>query len=228
VQAFVSLWSADLLALGDAVDAVADHADGFHIDVFDGHDVPELLFGPDLVAAVRDRTDKPLDIHLNVTDPDYWAGRFIAVGADMVTVQRAASPDIRASLDRIRDQGAAASLGLETREDPSSAVELYDRIDRVLVMGTELGVKGQELDEYAPDRVRALVAARTAPHHPAVFVDGGIRPHTVDALAEAGADGVIPGSLVYGDPDPVDAIHRLHRLPGVPWQPCTAGTGAIR
>lgn len=227
MQAFVSLWSADLLALGDAVDAVAGKADGFHIDVFDGHDVPELLFGPDLVAAVRKRTDLPIDVHLNVTDPDYWLDRFIAVGADMVTVQRAASGDIRKTLERIRGQGAAPSLGLEVDEHTSAAVELFDKVDRVLVMGTELGVRGQELDDHAPSRVRTLASARTAQHHPMIFVDGGIRAHTVDALAGAGSDGVIPGSLVFDDPHPAEAIDRLHRLPDVPWQHGATPTGRV-
>src|ERR1700734_2250114 len=102
MEAFVSLWSADLLAYGQDVRRVEDLAAGFHLDVFDGHNVPELLFGPDLVAALRRRTKAPLDVHLNVTDPDYWSVRFIDAGADMVTVQGAASRDIGATLGSIR------------------------------------------------------------------------------------------------------------------------------
>ena len=116
--AYVSLWSADLLALGEAVDKVAAVADAFHIDVFDGHNAPELLFGPDVVAALRSRTDKLLDVHLNVTDPDYWLGRFVDAGADMVTVQGEASADIRATLNLVRARGAHPSLGLEVHEPP--------------------------------------------------------------------------------------------------------------
>jgi len=136
VLAFVSLWSADLLALGEAVDRVAEVADAFHIDVFDGHNAPELLFGPDVVAALRGRTDKPLDVHLNVTDPDYWLGRFVDAGADMVTVQSGASPDIRATLGQVRSRGARPSLGLEVHEPVSQAEALFDAVDRVLLMGT--------------------------------------------------------------------------------------------
>ena len=83
MKAYVSLWSADLLDVGRAIDLVAPVADGFHLDVFDGHNVNELLFGPDFTAAVRKRTDLPLDVHLNVMDPDRWARRFIDVGADI-------------------------------------------------------------------------------------------------------------------------------------------------
>ena len=92
MKAYVSLWSADLLALGAAVDLLGDVVDGFHLDVFDGHDVQDLLFGPDLVAALRQRTSAVLDVHLNVTDPDYWAGRFAEAGADIITCRAAPAP----------------------------------------------------------------------------------------------------------------------------------------
>jgi ribulose-phosphate 3-epimerase len=214
VQAYVSLWSADLLALGAAVDLVAGVADGLHVDVFDGHSADELLFGPDLVAALRRRTAALIDVHLMVTDPDHWAERFMDVGADMVTVQHAAPPNIAATSRRIRERGVRPSLGLEVHEPVEAAVTLFDEVDRVLVMGTAIGVKSVGQGPATPDRVAALVAARAGGTTPAVFVDGGIRSHTVEALAAAGADGVIPGSLVFGTPDPVAAIHALHALPG--------------
>jgi len=214
--AYVSLWSADLLALGEAVDLLAGVADGFHIDVFDGHNVPELLFGPDVVAALRARTTTLLDVHLNVSDPDFWAPRFIEAGADMVTVQSGASNDIAATLGSIRSAGAQPSLGLEVHEPVGQAEGLFDAIDRVLVMGTLIGVKGVELDPATPGRISALVEARTGHFGPglgpSIVVDGGIRPHTVKVLAEAGADGVVPGSLVFGHPDPLVAVAELHAL----------------
>lgn len=214
--AYVSLWSADLLALGDAVDQVAEVADAFHIDVFDGHNVPELLFGPDFVAALRSRTSRPLDVHLNVSDPDYWADRFVSAGADMVTVQGGATPDIRATLELVRSCGAQPSVGLEVHEPVANAEMLFDVVERVLVMGTAIGIKGVDLDPATPARVSALVAARAqrfgAGTGPTIVVDGGIRAHTVKGLAEAGADGVVPGSLVFASADPVAAICELHAL----------------
>lgn len=214
--AYVSLWSADPLALGEAVDQVAEMADGLHIDVYDGHNVPELLFGPDLVAALRKRTSCPLDIHLNVTDPDYWLGRFIDAGADMVTVQSEASADIEATLGAVRERGASPSLGLEVHEPTRRAEEMFDTVDRILLMGTQIGIKGVEPDPGTPRRVAALVQARAqrfgASGGPTIVVDGGIRAHTVTGLAEAGADGVVPGSLVFEVADPVAAICALHDL----------------
>ncbi len=210
--AYVSLWSADLLDVGRAVDLVAPAADGFHIDVFDGHNVDDLLFGPDLVAALRRRTALPLDIHLNVTDPDHWARRFLDVGADMVTVQRRPCRDVHATLRLIRDRGGRPSLGIEVDEPIEPASRLSTDVDRFLVMGTPIGIKGAGLDPATPARIRALRAALPADRPVPVFVDGGIRPHTVGALAAAGATGVIPGSLVFADPDPLAAIEKLHTL----------------
>jgi len=215
--AYVSLWSADLLAVGDAVRLIEDDADGLHIDVFDGHNVRDLLFGPDFVAALRAHTDALLDVHLNVDDPDYWARRFIDVGADMITVQPSACPDVRASLRRIARAGARPALGLEV-DDPTELAEgLIEDVDRVLLMGTELGVKGVGLDPRTASRVRRLRAARDrSPRRPEIVVDGGIRRHTVPELAAAGADGVVPGSLVFGDADPRAALRWLHALRGHP------------
>lgn len=221
MHACVSLWSADLMATGAAVDLVNESADGFHIDVFDGHNVPELLFGPDFVAALRKRTSKLIDVHLNVTDPDYWAGRFADAGADMITVQSGASPDIRRTLTDIRDRGVQPSLGLEVHEPTSHAATLFDAIDRVLLMGTEIGIKGVGLHPDTYNRISQLAELRSRAGRTAedlgIYVDGGIRDTTVPGLAAAGADGVIPGSLVFGVENPVAAIDYLHSLqPGVP------------
>jgi ribulose-phosphate 3-epimerase len=210
MRAYVSLWSADLLALGAAIDRLQDHVDGFHIDVFDGHDVPDLLFGPDLVAAVRRRTTAAIDVHLNTTDPDYWVDRFADVGADIITVQTRPCADLRSTLGHIRARGVQAGLGLEIHEPVAHAVAHLDAVDRVLLLGTEIGVKGRDLDPAAPDRVTALTAIRTSAVP--VIVDGGIRAHTVPMLAAAGADGVVPGSLVFGADDPVRAADEIRAL----------------
>jgi ribulose-phosphate 3-epimerase len=212
VRAYVSLWSADLLALGAAVDLLGDVVDGFHMDVFDGHNVRDLLFGPAHVAALRQRTDAVLDVHLNVTDPDYWAGQFAEAGADMITVQSAPCPDVGATLARIREHGCRASLGLELHEPVSHATQYLRDVDRVLLMGTVIGVKGLGQDPGTAGRVGELVSARHGAAAPEVVLDGGIRRHTVPSLALAGADGVVPGSLVFGDPDPRRAVAEIHAL----------------
>jgi ribulose-phosphate 3-epimerase len=215
VKAYVSLWSADLLAVGAAVDAVADVADGFHVDVFDGHNVPELLFGPDFVAALRGRTRAMIDVHLNVEDPAFWARRFEEAGADMVTVQPRACADAELVLKSLREHGLLAGIGLEVGQPVAEVERLLPLVDRVLVMGTSLGVKGADLDPESGARIGAVrEALRRSGRSAEVVVDGGIRRHTVGTLAAAGADGVVPGSLVLGDGDPRGAITWLHSLSG--------------
>jgi ribulose-phosphate 3-epimerase len=213
VRAYVSLWSADLLAVRDGIRLVEGVADGFHVDVFDGHNVPDLLFGPDFVVALRNQTDALIDVHLNVNDPDFWAERLIGAGADMVTVQPAACPEARTTLRRIAEAGARPGLGLEVGQPLAAAEDLLDEVDRVLVMGTRLGIKAQALDPGTPDRVHALrQACDRSARRPEIVVDGGIRRHTVPELAAAGADGVVPGSLVFADPDPPGAVRWIHTL----------------
>ncbi len=211
LRAYVSLWSADPLALGDAVHLVADHADGLHVDVFDGQVVKDLLFGPHTVAALRARTAALIDVHMFAADPDAWAPRFVEAGADMVTVQVRDCPDAGATVRLIRGLGARAGLGLHAGDPVDAVLPHLDGVDRVLVMGTRIGVKGVDLLGQTPERV-ALVASACArvSRPPEVVVDGGIRRHTVPLLAAAGADGVVPGSLVFGEADPVAAVAWIH------------------
>jgi ribulose-phosphate 3-epimerase len=213
MEAFVSLWSADLLALGAEVRRIEDLAAGFHVDVFDGHNVSELLFGPDLVAALRGFTGARIEVHLNVTDPEYWVERFATAGADIITVQSGPCADVAAVLGRIRDLGCEAGLGIELHEPAVSATAFGGLAGRLLLLGTQIGVRGRDLDPATPGRVAELVRARElSPYHPAIVVDGGVRHHTVPVLAAAGADGVVPGSLVYGGDDPRAVLAEIAAL----------------
>jgi ribulose-phosphate 3-epimerase len=222
MEAFVSLWSADPLALGVAVRQVEDLVDGFHIDVFDGHNVPDLLFGPDLVAALHGFTTARIEVHLNVTDPDYWIDRFAEAGASIITVQSGPCRDVPTVLEHIRARGCEAGLGIELHEPTAIAARLLPLASRLLLLGTPIGVRGQQLDPSAPARVRELVALRArvggeVTRRPPIAVDGGIRRHTVPVLAAAGADGIIPGSLVFGANDPRGALAEIAALTaGVP------------
>lgn len=213
MQTYVSLWSADLLNVGADIGRLEEVADGFHIDITDGHLTPQLLFGPDFVAAVRRRTTRRIDVHLMVRAADVWVPRFVEVGADMVTVHRRSTPDLLRTLAAIRDAGAVPSLAVEVPEPvPDASAPEWLGIDRVLLMGTEIGIKGVDVDPGVYDRIRQAVAARdTLLHRPTVFVDGGIRHHTVPHMAAAGADGV-PGSLVFAVDDPAAGIAWLHGL----------------
>src|ERR1700760_126795 len=202
MKAYVSLWSADLLNLGAAVDHLGDGVDGFHLDVFDGHNVRDLLFGPAHVAALRARTAALLDVHLNVTDPDYWVDRFAEAGADMITVQGGPCPDLGATLARIRDHGCRVSLGLEVAEPVSQAVPFLPEVDRLLLMGTVIGVKGYDQDPATAGRVGELVAAQPAGSGPDAGVGGGVREPTGPGGGGGGAGGGGPGGPGVGGAHP--------------------------
>src|SRR4051812_27583269 len=196
MRASVSLWSADQLALGAAVDALDGHVDGFHIDVMDGHFAPDLLFGPATVAAVAGRARRSLvDVHLVVQDADRWIAPFAEAGAGMLTVHPECCADAEATLAAIAARGvrAGVAFGLDAALEPALAA----RADRVLVMGTAIGIKGVDPEPETGARVRRVreLGARE------VFVDGGIREHTIGALAAAGAEGGVPGSLGFGRGD---------------------------
>jgi ribulose-phosphate 3-epimerase len=209
----VSLWSADLLELGAAVNLVAPHVDGLHLDVMDGLCVPNLLFGPDFISALRARTGICLDVHVMMSDTDAWLKRFAESGSDMITVHRRLCSDVRATLSKIREFGKKAGLVVELG-DPIEAENLHlDLTDRLLVMGTEIGIKGRDVDSRIGERIKAIVYERDRSQAGAeIFVDGGIRRHTIPMLATAGADGVIPGSLVFADKDPCAAIRWIKSL----------------
>jgi ribulose-phosphate 3-epimerase len=211
MKAYASLWSADLLALGEAVDVVDALVDGYHMDVMDGVCVPDLLFGLDFVAALRRRTKKALDVHLMLTHTDAWIDRYAEAGSNLLTVHRKFCRDVSATLLQIQSQGVQAGLVVELG-DSLSIKELHlEVVDRLLVMGTEIGVKGRGLHPDTARRIGVILdLCRQVGKRPEVVVDGGIGRETVPLLARSGADGVVPGSLVFGEPDPCATLKWIH------------------
>ena len=211
MKAYVSLWSADLLALGEAIDLVDALVDGYHLDIMDGVCVPDLLFGLDFVVALRRRTKKALDVHLMLTNTDAWIDRYAEAGSNFLTVHRQFCGQVTATLKQIRSCGIHAGLVVEI-SDPLSFEELHlDIVDRLLVMGTEIGVKGRGLHPKTTQRIGAILdlCVRSG-ERPEIVVDGGIRRETVPLLAQSGVDGVVPGSLVFGEADPCAALNWIH------------------
>src|SRR3954466_5475290 len=154
MRASVSLWSADQLALGAAVDALDGHVDGFHLDVMDGHFAPDLLYGPATVEAVAARARRSLvDVHLVVDDPDRWIAPFAEAGAGMLTVHPECCADAAATLAEIAARGARAGVALSLETEIAVVAPLLDAVDRVLVMGTEIGIKGVDPAPETCDRV---------------------------------------------------------------------------
>ena len=215
MKAYASLWSADLMALGEAVDAVDALVDGYHMDIMDGVCVPDLLFGLDFIAALRRRTKKTLDVHLMLTNTDAWVDRYAEAGSNLLTVHRQFCHKVSITLQQIRSRGVHAGLVVELG-DPLSVEDLHlDIVDRLLVMGTEIGVKGKGLHPNIAQRIGTILdLCGQAGRRPEIVVDGGIRRETVPLLAKSGADGVVPGSLVFGEPDPCAALNWIHAQRG--------------
>jgi ribulose-phosphate 3-epimerase len=196
----LSLWSADLVNLAAEIESVLPYTDSFHIDVADGHFVPTLLFFPDMVAAIRAVTAKPLHVHLMVSDPALLVQPFIDAGADMISVQLE-TKTAPVALENISNAGRKPGLAL-LLDTPVEAVRDYlGQVDVVIAMGTRVGIKGADLAPEACERV--AVIRKIINERPSVklYADGGIREHTVPKLRQAGADAVVPGSLLFNSPD---------------------------
>ena len=211
-----SLWSADLTRLADEIQRTEPYADLYHLDVADAHFVPGLLFFPDLIAALRPLTSRPFHVHLMAEQPARLIDDFVAAGADILTVHLELGPSVADYLRQIRDAGCQAGLAVALDTPIASVRHYLDTLDVMVMMGTALGIKGVGLSPDAAPRLRAMRALLRAAGaaHIRVFADGGIRPQTVPLLRTAGADGIVPGSLVFKAENLAQTVAWLHSLEG--------------
>jgi ribulose-phosphate 3-epimerase len=198
-----SLWSADLANLEAEMRRVEPHSERFHLDVADGHYVKNMLFFPDLVKALRPHTTLPFEVHLMVTEPLEWIEPFVEAGADGIIFCLDAAKEPGEVLQAIRSHGKEAGVSLLITEPLELIEPLWERLDILTVVGTAMGIKGASMDESVPGNIRRARETITQRGLKTVIeADGGIRRETVPLLHAAGADYIVPGSLMFREDPP--------------------------
>lgn len=210
-----SLLSADFGCFRSALQAVEAEVDIIHFDVMDGHFVPNLTFGPALIAALRPSTELIFDVHLMIERPEASLERYIEAGADRIAVHVEATPHVHRAVTAIKRAGKLAGAAVNPGTPVEAVFPLLGDIDYVLVMTVNPGFGGQALIPSTLKKVRALrerlsAEGRTLP----IMVDGGIDRTTIRAAKASGADEFVAGSAVFGAEDPVHAIRALRAAAG--------------
>jgi len=204
-----SILAADFSRLGEEVRAVAAAgADWIHLDVMDGHFVPNISYGPDIIRAIRGCTDKPFDTHLMISPVDTYLEAFAKAGADRITVHAEATTHLDRTLQAIGALGVKAGVSLNPATPESVIAYVLDRIDLVLVMTVNPGFGGQKFIPAALEKIRRL-REMTQGRDIHIQVDGGITAETAPAAIAAGANVLVAGSAVFGRPPYAEAIAAL-------------------
>ncbi len=211
VRMVPSILSADFARLGEQIGRVEQAGiEMLHLDIMDGHFVPNLSIGVPVVKSVRTCTDLFLDVHLMITDPLFYAEPFASAGADLITFHTEVTPEPMKVIRRLRDLGVGVGVSLNPGTDAGVLDGILGELDMVLVMTVWPGFGGQKFIEPMLEKIRA-VAAKLRPDQ-RLQVDGGIGVETIGVAARAGADTFVAGSAVFDSQDPAAEVTRLHRL----------------
>lgn len=209
-----SILSADFARLADEVRSVEQAgAEWLHVDVMDGHFVPNLTIGPLVVEALRPITKLPLDCHLMVDRPEDWIEPFAKAGADVITIHAEAAPHLDRQLNRIRELGKKAGVSINPGTPLSAIEEVLDLVDLVLVMSVNPGFGGQKFIPGSLEKIRRLASLRGARKF-VIEVDGGLNAQTAGPVRQAGADVFVAGNAVFGQADRAAAMRSLRQSIG--------------
>lgn len=206
-----SLLAADFMHLADAITMLNESdADWLHLDVMDGRFVPNITFGMPVIKQMKALTQKPLDVHLMIVEPDKYLEDFQKTGADILTVHEEVCPHLHRTVSRIRELGMKAGVSLNPHTPVESLQDILPDVDMVLLMSVNPGFGGQQFIENTYAKIRRLrkIAAEVHPNL-LIEIDGGVSDKNARALVDAGADVLVAGSYVFGAESPKQAIAAL-------------------
>jgi len=208
-----SILSADLTQLGAEIRKLEKYVDMFHIDVMDGHFVPNITYGPIIMEAVRRTTRLPLEADLMISNPAQYVAQFAEAGADVITIHPEADIHVHRTLTKIRKHGAKAGISLNPSTPLSVIEQFLDKVDHLLIMTVNPGFAGQK---FIPTMLKKITAAKRMirAHNLKIpiEVDGGINAETAGKAVRAGADILVSGSYIYGSKDVRRAISKLKEI----------------
>ncbi len=213
-----SLLAADFTNLHTAIETVNEsEADWFHLDVMDGHFVPNISFGMDIIRQIKTLARKPLDVHLMIESPERYLSVFRDAGADVITVHYEACPHLHRVVQQIKETGAAAGVALNPHTSVDLLEDLIEMIDLVLIMSVNPGFGGQQFIYQSIPKIRKAKDLITVHNSKArIEVDGGVGMQNAEKILQAGADVLVAGSSVFKAEDPHSAIEQLKRIEANP------------
>lgn len=205
-----SVLSADFGVLAEEIAKVEPEADLLHVDVMDGHFVPNLTIGPLVVEAIHRRTRVPLDVHLMIQNPDRYIAAFAQAGASYLTVHAEVCPHLHRTIQQIREAGVKPGVALNPSTSLHTVEQILEQVDLVLLMSVNPGFGGQAFIPFVLGKIEELArrCQRLDPR-PEIEVDGGIKIENCRAVAQAGATILVAGSAIFGVPDPRAAIVKM-------------------
>lgn len=211
-----SILSADFSKLGDEIRAVEKAgADWIHIDVMDGHFVPNITIGPLVVAAVKKVTNLPLDVHLMIANPEKYISAFTEAGADLITVQVETCPHLNRVIQMIHQAGAKAGAVLNPSTSLTTIEWELENLELVMVMSVNPGFGGQKFIPATLDKVRVLKQSiEQKGLNTLIEIDGGVNKDTIKGISDAGVDIFVAGSAIFGSVDYQETIESFRRLIG--------------
>lgn len=206
-----SLLSADFMNLADEIQMLNEsEADWLHLDVMDGRFVPNITFGMPIIAQMKKLTDKPLDVHLMIVEPEKYLEEFCKAGADILTVHIEACVHLHRTVMRIKELGMKAGVSLNPHTPVETLRDVLTEINLVLLMSVNPGFGGQKFIDNTYDKIRRLRAMAKEQNTPLIIeIDGGVTDKNAGTLVAAGADALVAGSYVFGAEDPKGRIASL-------------------